>query len=81
MSPPAERGGGGVKVGEQERAARRQDAGEFVHGSGLIANVTERQRAEHEVSRPTRDGERGGIGGRKPAAQPGFPRRHGEHGR
>jgi len=70
-----------VEVGEQECAARRQDAGEFPHRCRRIANVTKGQRAENEISSGIRYRKRCGIGYRKPAAQGGFRRRHGEHGR
>ena len=69
-----------MEVGEQERAARRQNAGEFPHCRRLIANVTQGQRADDQIGRRTRDGKRGGIGYRKPAAQGGLRRRPGEHG-
>src|ERR1019366_425360 len=80
-TPPAKRGGGGVKVGEQESAARRQDAGEFAHRGERIPSVTESQCAEHQVGRGTRDRERSCVANREPPAQPGFRRRDAEHRR
>ena len=65
---PAVSGGGGMKIGEQEGAAGHQNASEFPDGGDRIAEVTERQRAEHEVGRGVRDGNRNGVRYGEPSA-------------
>ena len=73
---PALRGGGGMKVGEDQGAARFEDAGNLVQGGRLIADVTKGQCAECEVGRAGGDREGRGIGNGKPPAKPGLLRCH-----